>query len=236
MLASILCYFFPPLVVNGEAFFFFFIVMMVVSSVGSSLAFLMAAATDNAEGAANIHNTIIGFMGTYAGFFLPSLLIPVFEIWMYYLSFMKYSFEALELNQWGNCASYYMKTQFLSLDLTLNKWTNLLILMAYPIVFYLFSFVALLTKTGELSDYMVSCSCRSTKHSSSPSKDQENIHVDTKPLMEQVIVSEEIEVENPSLEFTSIKSERQVEVDTKLSPSGPAHDNEMDSHQEIEMV
>jgi hypothetical protein len=90
-------------------------------------------------------------MGTYAGFFLPSILIPIFTLWAYYLSFMKYSFEALEQNEWSDCASYYMLTQFLSLDLTLNRWTNLLVLMAYPVIFHLAALLSSLVKTGALS-------------------------------------------------------------------------------------
>ena len=89
-------------------------------------------------------------MGTYAGFFLPSILIPIFTLWAYYASFMKYSFEALEQNEFADCASYYMVSQFLSLDLTLNRWTNLLVLMAYPVIFHLFAIYSSLSKTGEL--------------------------------------------------------------------------------------
>ena len=89
-------------------------------------------------------------MGTYAGFFLPSILIPIFTLWAYYASFMKYSLEALEQNEFSDCASYFMLTQFLSLDLTLNRWTNLLVLMAYPVGFHLFALYASLRKTGEL--------------------------------------------------------------------------------------
>ena len=89
-------------------------------------------------------------MGTYAGFFLPSILIPIFTLWAYYASFMKYSFEALEQNEFADCASYYMVSQFLSLDLTLNRWTNLLILLEYPIIFHLFAVFSSLKKTGQL--------------------------------------------------------------------------------------
>ena len=63
---------------------------------------------------------------------------------------MKYSFEALEQNEWSSCASYFMSSQFLSLDLTLNRWTNLLVLMAYPVIFHLAAFASSLLKTGEL--------------------------------------------------------------------------------------
>jgi len=90
-------------------------------------------------------------MGTYAGFFLPSILIPIFTLWAYYLSFLKYSLEALELNEWGNCASYYMASQFLSLDMTLNRWTNILILMVYPIAFHVAAVLSSTARTGELS-------------------------------------------------------------------------------------
>jgi hypothetical protein len=108
-------------------------------------------------------------MGTYAGFFLPSILIPIFTLWAYYLSFMKYSFEALEQNEWADCASYYMISQFLSLDLTLNRWTNLLVLMAYPIIFHLAAFLSSLSKTGELT--FTKCKRKKKKSLSTLSKD-----------------------------------------------------------------
>lgn len=151
-LASLLSYFFPPMRMEPDAFFFFAAVQMVTSTLGSSLAFLMASAVSNAEGAANIHNTVIGFAGTYAGFFLPSLLIPIFTLWTYYLSFSKYSFEALELNEWNDCASYMMRVNFLSLDMTLTRWTNLLVLMAYPVIFHLGALYASYSRTSSGAD------------------------------------------------------------------------------------
>lgn len=150
-IAAVLCYFFPPMRMEAQAFFFFAVVLMVVSSLGSVLGFFMACLINDVEGAANIHNTVIGFMGTYAGFFLPSLLIPVFTLWAYYLSFFKYSFEALTLNEFGPCASQYMLTQFLSVDMTLNRWTNILVLMAYPIIFHMLAFAGTLAMTGYFS-------------------------------------------------------------------------------------
>jgi ABC-type multidrug transport system ATPase subunit len=149
--ASILCYFFPGLTPSGSKFFFFAATLCVVSSLGSSLALLMASAVDDAEGAANIHNTIVGFMGTYAGFFLKSNLIPIFTLWAYYVSFEKYSLEALENNQWASCASDGMRTTELSLDPTLNQWTNLLVLMAYPIIFHMLAFVLTAIMVGSAS-------------------------------------------------------------------------------------
>jgi hypothetical protein len=99
-------------------------------------------------------------MGTYAGFFLPSILIPIFTLWAYYLSFLKYSFEALEQNEWADCGSYYMMSQFLSLDLTLNRWTNLLVLMAYPVIFHLAAVLSSLGRTGELPSCKPKCCAR----------------------------------------------------------------------------
>ncbi|KAH9255064.1 hypothetical protein BASA81_006823 [Batrachochytrium salamandrivorans] len=150
-IAAVLCYFFPPLRLTADNFFFFAVVLMVVSSLGGALGFFMACVINDMEGAANIHNTVIGFMGTYAGFFLPSLLIPIFTLWAYYLSFFKYSFEALTLNEFGPCASQFMLTQFLSVDLSLNRWTNLLVLMAYPIIFHLFAVLGTAFVTGSLT-------------------------------------------------------------------------------------
>jgi len=137
LLAAVLCYFAPPMIVSAPAFFFFAVTLMVVSTVGSSLGFFMAMAFGDAEGASNVHNSIIGFVGVYCGFYLPSRLIPIFTLWAYYVSFLTYAFEALELNQFGPCASYPVKAFELSLNLNMNKWTNLLVVMAWGIGFHL---------------------------------------------------------------------------------------------------
>jgi len=137
LLAAVLCYFAPPMIISAPAFFFFAVTLMVVSTVGSSLGFFMAMAFSDAEGASNVHNSIIGFVGVYCGFYLPSRLIPIFTLWAYYVSFLTYAFEALELNQFGPCASYSVKAFELSLNLNMNKWTNLLVVMAWGIGFHL---------------------------------------------------------------------------------------------------
>lgn len=159
MLATILSYFLPQFTnLSAERVFFFFATLVVTSSIGSSLAFMMVSLVPDAEGAANIHNTIIGFMGLYSGFFLPPFLIPIFFIWAYFLSFLKYGFEALELNQFENCQQNEVLL-FLQVDPTLNKWTNLLVYMAYPVIFHGIALLGTFLRTRSRSYWTEACPC-----------------------------------------------------------------------------
>ena len=151
LLAAVLSYWFPSMRMTAGAFFFFAAVMSVTSSVGSALSLWMASMVPNAEGAANIHNTIIGFMGIYSGLYLPSRLIPVFTVFAYYISFLTYAFEALQWNEWGSCASSVMITYTLSLNPALNAFLNVLVLMAYPIAFHLLALLFTAWQLGELA-------------------------------------------------------------------------------------
>jgi len=98
-------------------------------------------------------------MGTYAGFFLLSRFIPYATIFAYYISFLTYSFEGLQWNEFGSCASDYEKIYTLSLDLGLNRWTNILILMLYPLVFHLLALLSSFARTRPRSFWEANCPC-----------------------------------------------------------------------------
>ncbi|KNC83446.1 hypothetical protein SARC_04311, partial [Sphaeroforma arctica JP610] len=122
--------------------FVFMFIMAVLSSIGSSLALLLVCAIPEVEGAGAIHSTVAGMMGTFAGFFIPPNVIPSFLIWLYYLSFYKYSFEALNENQYQSDsatvdgATVTVIGDYIKVDETLNRFTNIVVLCFYPLIFH----------------------------------------------------------------------------------------------------
>eukprot|EP00123_Amoebidium_parasiticum_P016558 comp23492_c0_seq1/m.39325 comp23492_c0_seq1/g.39325 ORF comp23492_c0_seq1/g.39325 comp23492_c0_seq1/m.39325 type:complete len:840 (-) comp23492_c0_seq1:149-2668(-) len=143
---SALVYFFPGLPTGVGQFFVFALILMTLSTIGSSLALLLVSAIPDVEGAGAIHSTIIGMFATFAGYFLSPSAIPVFIIWIYYMSFYKYSLEGLMENAWEgdtiNLSSLGVNQTvpviggLFDVDSTLNQYTNIIVLLFYPFIFH----------------------------------------------------------------------------------------------------
>eukprot|EP00516_Mucochytrium_quahogii_P001945 CAMPEP_0203744470 /NCGR_PEP_ID=MMETSP0098-20131031/521_1 /ASSEMBLY_ACC=CAM_ASM_000208 /TAXON_ID=96639 /ORGANISM=" , Strain NY0313808BC1" /LENGTH=899 /DNA_ID=CAMNT_0050631985 /DNA_START=330 /DNA_END=3029 /DNA_ORIENTATION=+ len=158
LLAAVLAYWFPPMNLEAQAFFFFVAMMMLSSTMGSSLAFMMVSLVPNAEGAANIHSQILGTFGLYSGFFLFPNVLPVWMKWLYYMLPFKYSFEALERNQF-TCVTVGEERDVFALDPTLNRWTNMLVFMFYPPIFHGVAVAASFLHTRPKSYWVKHCKC-----------------------------------------------------------------------------
>eukprot|EP01134_Creolimax_fragrantissima_P004114 CFRG4114T1 len=148
ILYTMIIYWFPLITITAGRVFVFLCVVAVLSSVGSSLALLLVCAIPEVEGAGAIHSTIAGMMGTFAGFFIPPNILPVFLIWLYYMSFYKYSYEALNENQYqddtivvGN-NTVQIIGELIKVDETLNRFTNIVVLCFYPIIFHAVAILA----------------------------------------------------------------------------------------------
>lgn len=132
LVAAILSYFFPPMRLTADGFFFFAATLMVCSTFGSGLAFLMVSLIPDAEGAGSVHAQILGTFGLYSGYFMVGeLYYPVWMRWLYQMLPFRYSFEALELNEF-TCLTKGEQTDILGVPLTLNRWTSLFIYMIWP--------------------------------------------------------------------------------------------------------
>eukprot|EP00965_Chrysotila_dentata_P076119 2514911-Pleurochrysis_carterae.AAC.4 len=69
----------------------------------------------------------------------------------YFISFGKYAFEAMLLNEFGTVPygtewNLY-NSNLQSLDPTLTRWTNLLVLMVYPLIFHALAILASFLQT-----------------------------------------------------------------------------------------
>ena len=85
-------------------------------------------------------------MQTACGFFLVPNTIPPWVIWVYYMSYLKYALEGLFWNQFETTtlpSVGYLLTQYFYVDLNLNRWTNLVVLMWYPPLMHLIAVAAL---------------------------------------------------------------------------------------------
>jgi len=119
---------------------FFFVVMCVCSTVGSALALLFISLIPDAEGAAGAHNAIAAVLLQYSGFYLLPCLMPPLVNTAYFISFGKYAFEAMVDNEFATApygSEWTLYNSVLnSLDPSLNRWTNLLVLLVYPFLFH----------------------------------------------------------------------------------------------------
>lgn len=119
---------------------FFVVIMCVCSTVGSALALLFISLIPDAEGAAGAHNAISAVLLQYSGYYLLPCLMPPFVNIAYFISFGKYAFEAMLLNEftvvpYGSQWTLY-NSVLNSIDPSLTRWTNLLVLVAYPFIFH----------------------------------------------------------------------------------------------------
>ncbi|GBG30204.1 ABC transporter G family member 5 [Hondaea fermentalgiana] len=159
LVAAVLSYFFPPMRLTADGFFFYAAVLMVCSTFGAGLAFLMVSLVPDAEGASNIHAQILGTFGLYSGYFLVGeLYYPVWMRWLYSLLPFRYSFEALELNEF-TCLTEGEQTDILGIPLTLNRWTSLFIFMIWPPALHFGAMLFSFLYTRPSSFWSSTCSC-----------------------------------------------------------------------------
>jgi hypothetical protein len=98
-------------------------------------------------------------MATFCGFFFLPNLIPPWFLPNYYISFYKFATEGLYWNEFygdtvvvasrldsiGNSTVSDLSEdvlQVFKVDMSLNRWSNLLVLMIFPILFHLFALLA----------------------------------------------------------------------------------------------
>ena len=110
---------------------------------------------------------------TFGGFYILPKLIPIWFSFSYYISFYKYALEAVYWNEFYGRSVYIIKTvtnstatfekvsekvsidvlRAFQVDQSLNKWSNLIVLMLFPLIFHLLALVASLMKTRKFKDF-----------------------------------------------------------------------------------
>ncbi|XP_078612477.1 protein white-like [Branchiostoma floridae x Branchiostoma japonicum] len=74
--------------------------MILVANVGMSFGFIVSTSTSSLEMAVATANLPLVPLVLFGGFFLNTQSVPVYFIWLEYLSWFKYSNEVLAVNQW----------------------------------------------------------------------------------------------------------------------------------------
>ncbi|XP_060607955.1 protein white-like [Ruditapes philippinarum] len=88
-----------------EAFLVFTGVMLLVANISVSFGYIVSAAANSVTTALAFAPPMMIPLLMFGGFFLNSDSIPVYFIWLEYLSWFKYANELLSVNQWDNIDS-----------------------------------------------------------------------------------------------------------------------------------
>lgn len=154
LLFSLPLYFLAGLNGTASAFFYFVLVIWLAIYGANSLVAFLSAVVPNYIMGTTLITGLLGAFFLFSGFFLSQSDMPKYWMFMHYLSLFKYPLEALLLNEysdgdkclgyvWGKCVmdvKGVMKDQGLRQS---NKWSNLVVMLAFISLYRFLSFVAL---------------------------------------------------------------------------------------------
>lgn len=96
-----------------RTFYTFFVIMYGLSIAGYAFSNLIAALTPNQQSAMNLYSALFQFCMFFCGYSIPVSEVPSYWSWATTVSFARYSFESLALNQFSGDHSteavYYLK-------------------------------------------------------------------------------------------------------------------------------
>jgi len=84
---------------SGLPFWFFYLQYILLVQVGIAMSSAIAVVSVTVEMGNAINAALIGLMSLFAGFMLPRDDIPVYWVWLYHISFLRYVLEALVINE-----------------------------------------------------------------------------------------------------------------------------------------
>jgi hypothetical protein len=85
---------------DAGSFFIFVAIIQLVSQCSLSFGYLISAISPTVQVATSIGPPLMMPFLLFGGFFIKDKSIPDYFIWLKYLSWWKYAFEALQVNQW----------------------------------------------------------------------------------------------------------------------------------------
>lgn len=100
---SVICYYMVGLRggVASTYFLYFFVIMYGLSIAGYAFSNLIAALTPNQQSAMNLYSALFQFCMFFCGYSIPVSEVPSYWSWATTVSFARYSFESLALNQFS---------------------------------------------------------------------------------------------------------------------------------------
>lgn len=146
-----------------EAFFIFTGVIVLVANISVSFGYIVSAGVNSVSTALAIAPPLMIPLIMFGGFFLNSDSVPVYFIWLEYLSWFKYANELLTVNQWENIDSLecdgnstspvdschyhngHQVIKYLNYDED-NLWRNIGVLLAMLVGYRLIAFFVLFVR------------------------------------------------------------------------------------------
>jgi len=102
----IILYWMTGLNTSPERFFTFWSVMLISNLMGTSFGLLISTIIKNTQRAVALSSVLLLSMMLLGGFFAASATIPVWISWVQWISFIKYSYEALLINEFASNEHY----------------------------------------------------------------------------------------------------------------------------------
>lgn len=152
---------------DAEKFFIFLTVVILCANIGSGLGFVLGTlARDTSVAISLVPLTVLPFM-VFSGFFVNSNSVPDYFIWIQYISFINYGFQALTINEFQGLTFQCKEDEKLSnggCPITTGQqliesygfdkepgsiWANLLILLGMYIFWRILSYFALLYRVSK---------------------------------------------------------------------------------------
>jgi ABC-type transport system involved in multi-copper enzyme maturation permease subunit len=165
VLFGAICYFMVGFNPAADRFFFFLLILLVNCAAAQSMGMLIASIVPTQQIAFAVAPLLITSLMIFAGFYINVGSIPPWFIWVYWISFFHYGFEALMLNEFSgttfNCPDAPALCQFPNgnaiienLSLTnpsSHPWIDIAILVGIIIVLRALTYVSLRWKPGNKS-------------------------------------------------------------------------------------
>lgn len=156
LIYPLFCYFLSGLTITFDRYIYFSTIVALMSTTGSAIALALISAIPALEGSASAFSSLLGTMATFCGFFFLPSLIPPWFLPNYYISFYKFATEGLYWNEFygervvvatsnTNSTSTDLSEDILNVfkvDMSLNRWSNLLSLAIFPILFHALALLA----------------------------------------------------------------------------------------------
>jgi ABC-type multidrug transport system permease subunit len=158
------CFFLVGLALSASQFFIFMSVLSMLSVIGAAIGIVVGTQCKDIQEAQGMIMPVLMPLMLFSGFFIPYDEIPVFFKWLYDLSFLRYGFNILKVNQWKNInfddcdytdfvnvtsacpvtcyvdGEDYLKQTDAS---TLSMGTNFLVVFAFMVAITCYSFVSM---------------------------------------------------------------------------------------------
>lgn len=101
-----ICYYIVGFNPAPDRFFTFLLILTLIAVTSHSLGLIISAMSNSLETATLISPFIVTLLILFSGFYLNVTSIPVYFIWVYYISYYRYGFEALAINEFTNKPLY----------------------------------------------------------------------------------------------------------------------------------